>query len=140
MGGPGFFGVELEATAVWPREHLVLTLWGAAGWLLLDGEWVEAHPDQYSTRRPLFSNISTQRTTLKWDKVTALLVDGVIDAFELHKNSCALSLTTRNERHLLELPEDTSRLPLHGNRSPREWSPEEDIANAWVICDDNLVL
>lgn len=47
MGGPGFFGLELEAKDDHPQEWLVLTIWGAASWLLLDGRWIEAHPKFY---------------------------------------------------------------------------------------------
>lgn len=37
MGGPGFFGMRLAATPSYSEEWLVLVLWGAAHWLILDG-------------------------------------------------------------------------------------------------------
>lgn len=44
IGGPGFFGLELEGTDTHQTEYLVLTLWGADEWLLLDDCWLAANP------------------------------------------------------------------------------------------------
>ena len=137
MGGPGFFGLELDATIHWPTtDHLVLTLWGAAGWLLLDDEWIEVHPNQYATRRPFYSNFGPK---LRWDEVTPRLVGGTIEKFELGRTFSRLTARTQDAIHVLELPEDTSRLSLSGGTlQPRKWNPNDNIADAWVICDGNL--
>ena len=137
MGGPGFFGLELGSTTYWPTtDHLVLTLWCAAGWLLLDDEWIEVHPNQYATRRPLYSNFGPK---LRWDDVTPRLVGGTIEKFALGRTSCSLTIRTQDAIHVLELPEDTSRLSLPGGSLQRQiWNSDEDIADAWVICDGDL--
>ncbi len=136
MGGPGFFGVELEAMAQWPCEHLVLTLWGAPQWLLLDGRWIEAHPNQYHIQRPLSSNFGRNMT---WDEVTPPLAGGTIERFELHDDSCQLVVRGPGGQHVIELPQDTSRLPVHGGSlDPRRWNPKEKVSDAWVVCDGEL--
>jgi hypothetical protein len=74
MGGPGFFELYLEKSDRYPAEHLVLTLWGASNWLLLNNLWITAHPNQYEKQRPLYSNYPDQR----WDEATMILVGSVI--------------------------------------------------------------
>ncbi|MFI4955454.1 MAG: hypothetical protein ACHP9Y_06030 [Gammaproteobacteria bacterium] len=45
-GGTGFFALRLAAQNDYPKEWLILTLWGSADWLLLDGAELRV---QYST-------------------------------------------------------------------------------------------
>ena len=136
MGGPGFFGLELESHERWPAEHLVLTLWAAAEWLVLDGVWVEAHPNQYHLQRPRFANFGPDES---WDDVSARLVGASIERFELAPTSCRLLLRNAGDAHLLELPADCATLPLRGaSMTPRRWNPIEKVIDAWVVCDGEL--
>jgi hypothetical protein len=136
MGGPGFFGLELAATDRWPAEHLVLTLWAAAEWLMLDGVWVEAHPNQYHLQRPLFANVGPDES---WDDVTPRLVGGSIERFDLAHASCRMLVRKGTEEHILELPRNTAILPLRGgSMTARRWNPLEKTIDAWVVCDGNL--
>jgi hypothetical protein len=133
MGGPGFFGVELAAAAQGPNEHLILTLWGACGWLLLDGRWVEAHPGLYEDQRPLFS------VPEHLDDVTPRLVGGTIVRFDLEDSSCRVEVRNGDLLHVLELPRDTARLPvLMGTGEHPRWHDDEKVADAWVICDGDI--
>jgi hypothetical protein len=115
MGGPGFFGMELEAREPWPGEHLVLTLWAAAEWLILDG------PDE------------------SWDDVSSRLVGGSIERFDISAASCRLQLRNGGDAHVLELPRETAHLPLRGaSMTARRWNPAEKMIDAWVVCDGEL--
>ncbi len=58
QGGPGFAGFKLEALRDQPEEWLILCIWGAPSWLTVNGQWLEAHPEQYDIQRPLISNFS----------------------------------------------------------------------------------
>lgn len=131
MGGPGFFGLELAAKGRYPREWLVLTLWGAGEWLLLDGEWVEAHPNQYHIRRPLYSNCGGDEV---WDDLAGKVAGAEIIEANITDVSSKLVLLRGVEQHILELPEDTTRLPVWGGSlEPKKWHPDESHLDAWVI-------
>jgi hypothetical protein len=51
MGGPGFFGIKLAGDAFQQDSWLILTIWSAGEWLLLDQHWLQASPkyDQVQT-------------------------------------------------------------------------------------------
>jgi hypothetical protein len=131
MGGPGFFGLELVAKGRYPREWLVLTLWGAGEWLLLDVEWVEAHPNQYNIRRPLYSNFGGAED---WDDLAGKVAGAEIIEAEITDFSSNLVLLHGAEQHILELPQDTTRLPVWGGSlEPKRWNPAESHLDAWVL-------
>lgn len=131
MGGPGFFGLELRAKGRYPREWLVLTLWGAGEWLLLDGEWVEAHPNQYHIQRPLYSNFGGDED---WDDLTGKVVGAEIIEAYITDFSSRLVLLHGVEQHIFELPQDTTRLPVWGGSlEPKRWNPAESHLDAWVL-------
>jgi hypothetical protein len=136
MGGPGFFGMELAARDSWPAEHLVLTLWAAAEWLMLDSVWVEAHPNQFHLQRPLFANFGPEES---WDDVTPRLVGGTIERFDLAHASCRILVRNGAQDHLLELPRNTAILPLRGgSMTARKWNPLESVIDAWTLSDGEL--
>jgi hypothetical protein len=131
MGGPGFFGLELAAKGRYPREWLVLTLWGAGGWLLLDGQWIEAHPNQYHVQRPLFSHFGGAED---WDDLTGKIVGAKIIEAAIEDSSSTIVLLQGSQRRVLELPEDTARLSIwSGSLEPKVWDPAESQLDAWVV-------
>ncbi|MEA2574275.1 MAG: hypothetical protein QOH93_1573 [Chloroflexia bacterium] len=131
MGGPGFFGLELAAKGRYPREWLVLTLWGAGGWLLLDGHWIEAHPNQYHVQCPLFSNFGDDED---WDDLTTRIAGAEIIEAGISDYSSKLVLRKGGEERILELPEDTNRLSIWGGSlEPKKWNRAESQLDAWVI-------
>jgi hypothetical protein len=133
MGGPGFFGLHLTPAGDYPAEWLLLTLWGAGEWLLLDGVWVEAHPNQYVKQRPLYSNFGGEDT---WDQVSGKVIRARITSFEVADRTSRIVLAKGNSEHVLEIPEDTSLLPLYGgNLEPHIWFPGESQLDAWVISE-----
>ncbi len=138
MGGPGFFELSLEASARFPREHLVLTLWAAGNWILIDGRWLSAHPNQYAKQRPLFSEFAFGLEQ-RWDEATRLLVGSEIAEALITDDETILLLVQGQAEHRLEVPKDTSRLPWHGGSlEPHRWNPYESHWDAWVVTQGDL--
>jgi hypothetical protein len=136
MGGPGFFGLKMAATGQYPEEWLVLRLWAADNWLLLDGQWMAAHPNQYEIQRPLYSNFAGEEC---WDHVTERLVGATITRADIEENSSRIELCKEGKAQVLEIPEDTSRLPIYGGSlEPRVWRGHESQLDAWIIARGEL--
>jgi hypothetical protein len=133
MGGPGFFGLHLAPTESFPDEWLVLTLWAADNWLLFDGRWVAAHPNQYHVQRPLTSFFGGDE---EWDELSDRLVHATITGAEIRQNASHIDLEKDGVSHILEIPEDTSLLPLYGGSlTSHQWNPEESQLDAWIISE-----
>lgn len=127
-GGAGFFGLGLLAGNDAPTEWLVLTLWGAGTWLLLDGRWIQAHPDFYSIQQPLFSNFYGEG----WDHVTERVVGTRITSMSIEDHSSRVVLTGHVD-HVLDVPKDTQLLPYsYVPRKPKVWPEAESQLDAWV--------
>ncbi|MCP4419653.1 MAG: hypothetical protein GY805_23835 [Chloroflexi bacterium] len=135
MGGCGFFGLKLEKTKQYATEWFVLLLWSAAQWLLFDGKWVEAHPNQYHIQKPLFSSFPER----KWDYLTDKLVGAAITDLLVNANSMKCGLENSGEKYLLELPENVTRLPLHGSLEPRQWFKQDNLLDAWIVTEGMLM-
>jgi hypothetical protein len=131
MGGPGFFGLHLSAADAWAAEWLVLTVWGASAWLLLDGHWVEATPDPWAIQRPLYSNYAGDAS---WDEVSPVITGATIMAVTIQDRASALHLQQGRDVHVLEVPDDSARLPAYaGNGQPRSWGAHESQWDAWAV-------
>lgn len=136
MGGPGFFGLRLAESEEYPEEWLVLRLWGAGNWLLMDGQWVEAHPNQYQIREPLYSNFGAGE---EWDRMAERVVGAQISEVQIAQDHSVIVLALGMEKYTLEIPQDTSRLPLYGGTmEPRVWNAYEDQRDAWIISHGDL--
>ena len=136
MGGPGFFGLRLAATEEYPEEWLVLRLWGADNWLLLDEQWVASHCNQYHVQLPLYSDYGGAES---WDRVTERLVGADVEDVKIEHDESLIILVRGEQRHRLEIPRDTSRLPLYGGiMQPHVWNPDEDQWDAWIIAHGEL--
>lgn len=131
MGGPGFFGLKLAANRPHRPEWLVLTLWGADNWLLFDDQWLAAHPNQYQQQKPLLSSFGGD---LQWDYLSQKLVGAIISDMTIRDDSSRIILDKGGNRHCLEIPADTSKLPLYGgNGRPHLWYSHESQWEAWVV-------
>lgn len=136
MGGPGFFGLKLGATARYPEEWMTLTIWGASDWLLLNEQWFSAHPRFYEMQKPVFSDFHPDQV---WDEATANLVGSTIQKFEITANSFLMTLAQGGNASVLALPEDKDRLPrFGGSNEPRTWPSSDQIQDAWVFTQDTL--
>lgn len=138
MGGPGFFGLKLSATELFSEEWLVLTLWGADNWLVLDNHWLAANPNQYEIQKPLYSNFGAE---LDWDETTPLLIGATLTDAIVQDNSSVLTLQRENAAHVLEIPQDPSRLSRYGGSGePRVWNQDESQWDAWVVISGHAEL
>lgn len=138
MGGPGFFGLRLAENADFAEEWLVLRLWGACNWLLLDGQWVEAHPNQYHIQEPLYSNFSGEET---WDHMKERVAGAQITEAQFEHYYSKIVLTLGVAEYTLEIPKDASLLSKYGGTmQPHEWNPDEDQRDAWIISQGDLEL
>jgi hypothetical protein len=136
MGGPGFFGLRLAAVGDYSEEWLALRLWGADNWLLLDGQWVGAHPNQYHVQEPLISDFGGDES---WDRVSEKVIGALIEDVKIERNCSLIVLVREAQTHRLEIPEDTSRLPLYGGTmQPHVWNPDEDQRDAWIVAQGEL--
>jgi hypothetical protein len=135
MGGPGFFGLNLAGNGEYPDEWLVMRVWGAGCWLLLDGRWIEAHPNQYQVQEPLYSNFGPGED---WDRVTDKVVGATLCSVGVEDGSLLFYLEGA-EIYRLEMPRDASLLSLYGGTMlPRVWQDAENPLDAWVISHGDL--
>lgn len=126
MGGPGFFSLELEKTETFPKEKLTLCLWGACEWLLLDGRWMESHPNQYEKQKPLLGNVDN----VSWDEVTPRLSGQQIVSLVAEGRKFEMRLSNGSE---IAFPDDPEKVPLYGgSMKPHVWSDSDDWRDAWV--------
>lgn len=117
MGGPGFVGITLDDDSINPREKLVLCLWGADDWLLLNGELLADEN----------SGVSTPK------KGDALVGTTLVEAKILEK-SCKLRFKKGKKEYILELPKDTSKLPVfRGDGTTRILAEKIHLLDAWIV-------
>ncbi|HEY8597694.1 MAG TPA: hypothetical protein VIL85_04645 [Thermomicrobiales bacterium] len=137
MGGYGFFGLKLAATEQHPEEWLVLTLWGASGWLLFDGKWISAHPELWTIQRPLTGNFVGYE---RWDNLSPKLLGSTIREATIVDNRAVFVLEHTSTTHLLENPIDTHRLPMWiGTQQYPRWHPDESMRDAWIISQTGIL-
>jgi hypothetical protein len=139
MGGPGFFGLRLEQTELFPDEWMVLTLWGAMEWLTIDDRWLHCSRTQYAVQKPLYTYDDSYSKVNS--RVNGLLIGYTIEEAEITDDMCNITLEKDTQTHLLEIPMDSSKLPLRGGTmEPHEWNSEESPLDAWVVHENGLVL
>lgn len=135
-GGPGFFGLKLAGVTPEQDSWLVLTIWSAGEWLLLDRHWLEASPKHYQVQTPLYSNFSGQA---RWDHLTAKLVGSQLMQIVVTDDCSTLLLhSDRLGLQHLEIPQDTTQLPPYGNGQQRYWNTQESQKDAWVVTHQTL--
>ena len=134
MGGYGFFGLRLAPTADFPAEWLILTLFAADNWLLLDGRWVAAHPALWGVQRPLTADFGGEES---WDDLSPAIVGAQIVAATVTDTTARFMLRQGTDTGaLLEVPAEAERLPpFGGTGEPRRWNPRESLRDAWVLSE-----
>ncbi len=127
MGGSGFLGLALDASETRPAEWLVLCLWGAAEWCLWDGVPIRANEKSgmYEVGTTQFENVISG---------TQLIAACVED------RSCqfCIARAVSGAISTLEVPSDTSRLPVYGvSGGRRKLGTEDSLLDAWVLSPSN---
>lgn len=131
MGGPGFAGFKLDKKGDRNAEWLVLTLWGSDNWMLFNGRWLSAHPNQYDIQKPLIG-FGDQ----VWDEFTSQIVGSKFIDADFSESYTKLTVQKDGTDSVLEIPENTKLLSKYGgNMKYREWK-DEDQREAWVISRD----
>ena len=111
MGGPGFFGLRLG------DEWLVISIWGAASWVQVDGRIVQdVFWDKNGWPRPWI--------TKDHNELDEVLVGQVITSFEVTKNSLTIGISGRT----LSITESPKSRPIHeGSKQPRSFEQGDDL-------------
>lgn len=123
MGGAGFLGLELAPNESRPKEWLVLCFWGAAQWCLFDGMPIE-RPYQFP-----------DLPALGPDAFARAVLDGEIIDANIEDKSCELLIkVSAGGVSRLEVPLDTTRLPVYGGTGGRRMlAPADSLWDAWVV-------
>ena len=152
MGGPGFFGMLLEKTEKFNQEWLVLTLWAASEWLLMNKQWVHASSIFHHIQKPLFSgHILKQYDPSSgkefpeqegWDNFSELIIDGVISDATIDKNHAMIKISLDDRINIIEIPKDKSLLPVWGgDKKAKTLDNDSNLADAWVFTGSgNLIV
>jgi hypothetical protein len=132
MGGPGFAGLRI-GTDRW----LILTLWGAANWLQIDGRPIEAGSDS-DGKNARFDPIVSEDVTFGRDRTrsytdclaSAVSLPATITEFVFSGHSGHLVLGGHRIA-IAESPED--RPVYRGSGASLAFHADDDVAKAWIL-------
>lgn len=115
MGGPGFFGLRLG------EEWLVVSIWGAGEWILVDDRLVEdTFGESYGRPRPWIHDGE--------DQLSQRLVGTKIVALSIQRHSLEIRFSSGARMVIDEGPE--RRPILEGLKEPRIFSHDDDLGKA----------
>lgn len=132
MGGPGFFGFNLEKNKRYPEEWLVLTIWGADNWLLLDDKWLSNDFHKSNPKKCYFQTNETIYTYYQ-QQLGGVFNDLTISDFKLKKKSFKMIIKNDSRTHKLEFPNDLTKLSVYRNGQPRKWHWKEKMSDGLII-------
>ena len=139
MGGPGFFGLLLTASLRAPEEWLLCTLWGAGSWMIVDGRWLLAHPEQYAQKKPLYGTIYERSvygwlnaTDEIWDEFRPRVIGQTLRSFVCERQSRELLIG----QSTLQITKDAGTRPIfYGSKRLRCLTWRHDLRRAWVLAN-----
>ena len=137
MGGPGFFGLKLEEKSRYPKEWLVLTVWEANAWLLVNNKWL-SYPNGFYTPKQCFIKTETNFSK-STEQINSIFINFIIADFKLHNRLFKIFLQNDNRILKLELPSDLRRLPPCGNGCNRKWYKGEKLENGLIISHTKFI-
>ena len=112
MGGPGFFGLHLGT------EWLVIALWGASDWILVDETPItDAFFADCGRTRPWITDDS--------DTISERVVGYQVASIMVRRHYLKISLTSGVEMLIEELPE--KRPPFGGSKELRAFAETDDL-------------
>lgn len=130
MGGPGFFGLELDN-----GHWLILTLWGSDGWLHINDRVLSANSD-HKKLNDVFDPVFPRDQCYKDSRVNRKILDdilqlpAIITEFQFSGNSGYMMLGNTK----ISIEEDyTKRSVYCGTSEPHIFPDEEDLRDAWII-------
>ncbi|MEM7057727.1 MAG: hypothetical protein AAF557_09090 [Pseudomonadota bacterium] len=115
MGGPGFLGFRLD------QDWLVIAIWGAGEWTLVNGKLVtDIFHDQYDRPIPWISEDN--------DDLSPLIVGQMISDISVEPRSLRILFSNSA---LLEIDESPDRRPImEGSKEPRAFKFDDDLRRA----------
>ncbi|MFA6227600.1 MAG: hypothetical protein WC668_00210 [Patescibacteria group bacterium] len=126
QGGPGFLGFKLEKNFRYHEEWLILRIWGADNWLLVNGLWFAADPDQYDIQVPLYSNYYEK----EWDNFSELIISERIETFEIAEKTMTITIGST----VISLGDNPEERPRYaGNGDQRKLDEADDLREAWIL-------
>lgn len=112
MGGAGFFGLRFD------KEWLVIALWGASEWILVEGIPIEdIYYDDHNHQRPWI--------TEECDTLSKRVVGQQIASILIRRHRLNILLTNEVEFVIEESPKN--RPVLEGSKEPRLFSETDDL-------------
>ena len=126
MGGPGFVGLKIRDSAV-SSCWLVVTVWGASGWLSIDDK---------PCREGYFDEERREMEHAMGEPLPSLLkLKGAsIDEIEIDARHFSAKLSVGGSVYQLRLLADSRSLPVHrGSKEPKIMEEGEDIRNAIIV-------
>jgi hypothetical protein len=131
MGGPGFFGIELDKKGRYPKEWLVLTIWGADEWLRVNNKWLACSSELHHPSKCFFE---TPITHVSDKSVENLFIGRTVGKFIIGSKCFKMTfLSTDKSPYILEFPSDLSVLSPYGNGQPRQWGIGEKMEDGFII-------
>lgn len=127
MHTPNFFGLELAESKSYPSEWLLLRLWDACDWLVVNNRWLVANHDQCdANHRPLSCNCDGEQ----WDEFLPLISGKRIIKYDVQYHACEIVAGDATIR----LTEDAGTRPVYaGTHQPRKLMCGDDLRVAWII-------
>jgi len=150
MGGCGLFGVRLSKTPEFPEEWLILMLWGAPDWLLVDGKVASAGVIERQLKRQhcmgkykLYQinykflllgkwfriNFLGWHGLPEWDNFSKKIIGSIILTADVKDSSTRIVLRKGKNEHTMEIS-----VPSHW-----QWNDEESQLDAWAISDATTI-
>lgn len=125
QGGPGFFGFKLAKTSKYPEEWLILRIWSAGDWLLVNNRWLSAPPNQYHIQKPLVSKYGKKT----WDRFSRLVLNKKIKSFDITKKTMKIIIGSTT----ILISDNPEERPNHCAGAPRILKDTDDLRWAWII-------
>lgn len=132
MGGPGFVGLLLEHPNG-AKEWMVFTVWAADWSILMNDQWVGAHPMFYHKQKPLYSKIRSKGKLLEWDEFSPKIIGGTIVKAHLSDKSFILDIEFNGETHKLEFLDEDPRLPPMPLGGDRKTMKDGDKIGKYIV-------
>ena len=122
MGGPGFVGLKCHGGA--KRFWIVFTLWGAAGWLTLDGKLLDE------------GLIGDEKKTYAQRGVVSLkeVYGGTIQGMNVTADTLTLEIAQSDRTHILQLRRDgTTVPPFRGTGGKKTFGKDDRLEDAVIL-------
>ncbi|MNI08567.1 hypothetical protein D3C73_616090 [compost metagenome] len=139
MGGPGFFGLQLELDG--REQYLVYAVWASGQYIMMDGRVIECYLNYNKSHRPWMSRWAGEPEEQQWDELSEVLKRSVITGITLSDAELSLDLASGDGRHQLVFYRYHESLPPMGGGGPRKEAFEQGVIGDYIVFSEvNAVL